>query len=72
MKRNLALLSCLFLGASLICLVSFYRIGSTVDAHGTLREPFALIPLGYASGFAALLSGLVALVLPGKQRGSKS
>lgn len=68
MKRHLGLLTCVFLGASLLCAVSFYRIGSRVDANGTLQEPFALIPLGYASGLAGVVSGLVALALPGPRR----
>lgn len=43
--------------AGILCFLSFELIGSTVDAEGILREPFALIPMGWL----AVLSGLVCL-----------
>ena len=33
----------------IICFVSFYLIGSEVDENGYLKEPFALLPLGFIS-----------------------
>ncbi|WP_367566894.1 DUF3955 domain-containing protein [Lacrimispora sp.] len=49
--------------ASVGCAVAYNRIGSYVTAEGFLVEPFALIPLSYLFGLAALLSGLVLGVL---------
>ncbi|MFZ9202047.1 MAG: DUF3955 domain-containing protein [Opitutales bacterium] len=47
----------LITGALLLALaatfvVMYWRIGSYVEADGTLREPFALIPLAWLSGLA--------------------
>ena len=33
----------------IICFVSFYLIGSEVDENGYLKEPFALLPIGFIS-----------------------
>ena len=41
----------LFLALSAACFVTLRLIGSRVDADGTLREPFALIPLGWLAAF---------------------
>ncbi len=46
----------LLLALSATCVVSYWRIGSYVDADGFLHEPFGLIPLAW-------LSGLVGAVL---------
>ncbi len=54
--------------ASVGCVVAYNRIGSYVTAEGFLVEPFALIPLTYLFGLAALLSGLVLGVLSIKRR----
>jgi len=54
--------------ASVGCLVAFNMIGSYVTAEGFLVEPFALIPLSYLFGLAALLSGLVLGILAIKRR----
>ncbi len=43
-------------------------IGSYVTAEGFLVEPFALIPLFYLFGLAALLSGFVLGILAIKRR----
>ena len=32
--------------------VTYARIGASLDADGTLREPFGLIPLAWLSGLA--------------------
>ncbi len=37
-----------FIGAGLVCLALYRLIGGEVGADGVLREPFALIPMGYA------------------------
>ena len=33
----------------IICFVLFYLIGSEVDENGYLKEPFALLPIGFIS-----------------------
>lgn len=53
---------CCCLLLSLACLIAFRVIGAEVDADGVLREPFALIPLGWllaAIGCALLIGGLL-------------
>lgn len=57
------------MGIGLSCMVAFRIIGSEVDAQGALREPFALIPLGWLSlvlgvilGVAYLLARMIAAV----------
>lgn len=48
MKTTTALKLCLsFLGIGLACLLGYRLTGSTVDPDGYLREPFALIPIGW-------------------------
>ncbi|GJL66349.1 MAG: hypothetical protein NPIRA05_13200 [Nitrospirales bacterium] len=46
----------------MISLTAFHLIGGTIDAQGFLREPFALLPIGYAllviGGIGALISFL--------------
>jgi hypothetical protein len=54
--------------ASVGCLVAYNIIGSYVTAEGFLVEQFALIPLSYLFGLAALLSGLVVGILAIKRR----
>jgi hypothetical protein len=48
------------------CTVAYELIGSHVDADGWLREPFALIPLGWLSGLAGV--SLVVLGLLRRRR----
>ncbi len=48
--------------------LAYELIGSHVDADGWLREPFALIPLGWLSGLAG--ASLVVLGLWRRRRGS--
>jgi hypothetical protein len=45
MKKKLILMFPFIL--TLICLLSYNLIGSSIDSNGILREPFFLIPLGY-------------------------
>jgi hypothetical protein len=42
--------------------VAYRVIGVHLDGNGTLREAFALIPIGYLSAAAALATGTAALV----------
>ena len=49
--------SLVLLGLGLACLVAFRLIGSEVDADGVLREPFALIPIGWFSISLGLILG---------------
>lgn len=49
------------------CALAYELIGSHVDADGWLREPFALIPLGWLSGLAGIL--FVVLGLWRRRRG---
>jgi len=46
----------LFFAISLICYGSFHVIGSEIDKDGYLKEPFALIPLGYIFFFASVVT----------------
>ena len=49
----------LLLGLSLLCMIGYHLIGSTLDESGVLIEPFALVPLGWM----LLLLSLVSLVV---------
>ena len=48
MKRPLIRLSLLLLTCAVACAVAYRLIGARVEADGTLREAFALIPIGYS------------------------
>ena len=52
----------LLLAFSATCAVSYWRIGSHVDADGVLREPFGFIPLGYLSAFLGVILLVVGFV----------
>ena len=52
----------LLLAFSATCVVSYWRIGSYVDADGFLHEPFGLIPLGYLSGFLGAILLVVGFI----------
>ena len=45
------------------CAVAYELIGSHVDADGWLREPFALIPVGWLSGLAGVSLVVLGLLL---------
>ncbi|RDZ29788.1 DUF3955 domain-containing protein [Lysobacter silvisoli] len=47
----------LFLGSA--CFIAYGLIGSHLDADGTLREPFALLPIGWALIAAGALIALI-------------
>jgi hypothetical protein len=48
--------------------VAYRAIGVRVDEQGVLREAFALIPLGYLTGTAALVNGTAALITGQRRR----
>jgi hypothetical protein len=62
MKRTLIRLALLLLIGAVICAVAYRLIGVKVEADGTLREAFALIPIGYLLGGAAIVTGIAALL----------
>lgn len=41
------------------CLLAFAAIGSTIDEHGFLHEPFGLLPIG---GLLIVCGGVAAIV----------
>lgn len=49
-------LSLLFLAGGLACWSAYASIGAEVDAQGALREPFALIPIGWLLFFASVIA----------------
>ncbi|MFU0788563.1 MAG: DUF3955 domain-containing protein [Virgibacillus proomii] len=58
MMNKKILLALLPILIGVICLISYFIIGSRVTPDGTLEEPFFLIPLSYLfvfSGIALLL-----------------
>ena len=62
MKRTLIRLSLLLLTGAVVCAVVYRRIGVQVEADGTLREAFALIPIGYLLGGAGAATGIAGLL----------
>ena len=50
--------------------MAYKSIGQRIDERGTLREPFALIPLGYLTGTAALVTGTAGFITSRKRRDS--
>ena len=56
----------------LACFVAFELIGATVDEHGLLHEPFALIPIGFlfvTLGVLLALPGLIHGVMVHRRAG---
>ena len=70
MKRPLIRLSLLLLTGAVVCAVAYRLIGVRVEADGTLREAFALIPIGYLLGGAGIGTGIAGLLWrePAKRR----
>ncbi len=62
MKRTLIRLSLLLLTGAAVCAVAYRRIGVQVEDDGTLREAFALIPIGYLLVGAGAATGIVGLL----------
>jgi hypothetical protein len=60
-----ARLALLFLALATGCALAYRIIGSSVDPDGILREPFALIPLGWLFLALAAGCGLLHLVRSG-------
>ncbi|GAB7024499.1 DUF3955 domain-containing protein [Salidesulfovibrio brasiliensis] len=58
--RTTTILAILFSVLGGLCILAFRLIGSSVDASGLLREPFALIPLGWL--FLILGAGLFVFI----------
>ncbi len=52
----------LFLGGAVTCEILYRWIGVRVDVNGVLREPFALIPIGYLLACGALGTGIAWLL----------
>jgi hypothetical protein len=44
------------------CSVGYQAIGVRIDKDGTLREPFALIPIGFLMGAASVVTGTAAFI----------
>lgn len=57
--RSLKRWSLVLLALGFGCLVAARLIGGEVDADGALREPFALIPIGWFSLSLGLILGAV-------------
>lgn len=53
----------ILLGWGVFAFVIFGWIGSTVDEHGVLHEPFFLVPLGYLLFFIGIILALVYFLL---------
>ena len=70
MIRPLIRLSLLLLTGAVACAVAYRLIGARVEADGTLREAFALIPIGYLLGGAGIGTGIAGLLWrkPAKRR----
>jgi hypothetical protein len=62
MKRTLIRLSLLLLSGAVVCAGAYRLIGVHVEADGTLREAFALIPIGYLLGGAGIGTGIAVLL----------
>ncbi|MFF2288284.1 DUF3955 domain-containing protein [Peribacillus butanolivorans] len=57
MKKKYLLASTpIFLGV--ICMISYFMIGSRVEPDGTLVEPFFLMPLSYLFVFIGIIAFL--------------
>ena len=69
--KPLPTLAASFAIAAVSCAVAYRVIGTTVDRKGVLHEPFALIPIGYLLGGAAIATACAAVLRQGRgQKGS--
>lgn len=66
MGRLFGWASIALLASAIICWGAYQMIGSHVDAEGILREPFALIPLGWLFLLGALVTGIINAALRGQ------
>ncbi len=55
-RRPLLVAGALLVAVAAALMTTYGVIGSHVDADGTLREPFALIPLAWLSGVAGVVA----------------
>jgi hypothetical protein len=62
MKRSLIRLALLLLTSAVISALAYRLIGVQVEVDGTLREAFALIPIGYLLGGAGIVTGIAGLL----------
>ena len=61
-KRKTAFFALTFIVLSIVGVVAYKLIGSSVDADGFLHEPFALIPLSYLSFFIGTVLSFITLI----------
>lgn len=68
--KKIYLLACISILLGAICMVSYLMMGSSVEADGTLTEPFFLIPLSILFVFsgitALLLMAIISVIKKGK------
>jgi hypothetical protein len=68
MTKHLLTLAAFFAVACIACGVAYRVIGVHIDSNGTLREAFALIPIGYLTGTAAIVTAGAALISRRRRR----
>lgn len=68
MTKHLLTLAAIFAVACIACGVAYRVIGVHIDSNGTLREAFALIPIGYLTGTAAIVTAGAALISRRRRR----
>ncbi|MBM7713972.1 DUF3955 domain-containing protein [Siminovitchia sp. FSL H7-0308] len=68
MKKRF-LLALLPIVAGVICLISYEVIGAEVEADGTLKEPFFLIPISFLLLFSGIAALLFVTIVTAIQRG---
>jgi len=66
--KQLPTLTAFLAVACISCAVGYQAIGVRIDKDGTLREPFALIPIGFLMGAASVVTGTAALITSRKRR----
>ena len=68
MTKHLLTLAAFFAVACIACGVAYRVIGVHIDSNGTLREAFVLIPIGYLTGTAAIVTAGAALISRRRRR----
>ncbi len=51
-----------WLGIACAAFLTFHLLGARIDADGFLHEPFALLPIGWATLLLAAVSGFINLI----------
>jgi hypothetical protein len=59
MRRLFGWMSVVLMASGILSWMAFLMIGSEVDAAGYLREPFALIPIGWLCLLGTLVTGTI-------------